>query len=313
MTIDIVRMINVEVGDMPKENVGPHLNGIKQLIEQKSALNENVSLNEYTNPGPVENNVYVPTRGGQGALSTQQIGGDVDIKSLADLDYFKNKFFGSLRVPKQYFGDTDDGAGFNGGQSLSIISSRYAKMVKRIQNTVLQALTDAINLMLLDKGLHSHVNKFELHMLPPTTQEEIDRRDNLSSKIQIATDIMNTLSDIEDPIAKIKVLKSLLATIVNDNEVIQVIEDYIKKLEKEAEAEVEETPVDDNIDDVGEDDFSMSGGPSTGGGLQDDLLGDFGEEESEEGIEDDTSTEGETILPSPADLELDLTDNNFEA
>ena len=314
----IVRVINVEVGDMPKENVGPHLAGIKQLIEQKSALNEGNGLSEYTNPGPVENNVYVPTRSGQGALSTQQIGGDVDVKSLADLDYFKNKFFGALRVPKQYFGDTDDGAGFNGGQSLSIISSRYAKMVKRIQNTILQALTDAINLMLLDKGLDSYVNKFELHMLPPTTQEEIDRRESLSSKIQIATDIMNTLSDIEDPIAKMKILKSLLANVVSDGEVIQILEEYIEELETNNEDAPIETG--DELPDEGGEDFG-GGNPSlggSGGGLQDDLLGDMSMEDDFE-TEDDlggedvgTESDDETILPSPADLELDLTDNNSE-
>jgi hypothetical protein len=310
----IVRVINVEVGDMPKENVGPHLSGIKQLIEQKSALNEGSGLNEYTNPGPVENNVYVPTRGGQGALSTQQIGGDVDVKSLADLDYFKNKFFGALRVPKQYFGDTDDGAGFNGGQSLSIISSRYAKMVKRIQNTILQAITDAINLMLLDKGLDSYVNKFELKMLPPTTQEEIDRRESLSSKIGITTDIMNTLGDIEDPIAKLKILKSLLSNVVTDSEVIQTLETYIEDLESQAKAE--ETPVEDmESDDMsGDSGFSMSSSSMGSGGLQDDLLGDMGMEDdfTTEDESSDTEDSGETILPSPADLELDLTDNNTE-
>ena len=64
-------------------------------------------MSEYTDPGPMENNVYVPTHNGIGAISTQQVGGDVDVKSLADLDYFKNKYFGALRVPKQYFGETD--------------------------------------------------------------------------------------------------------------------------------------------------------------------------------------------------------------
>ena len=313
----IVRVINVEVGDMPKEAVGPHLVGIKQLIEQKSAINEGNGLNEYTNPGPIENNVYVPTKNGQGTLTTQQIGGDVDVKSLADLDYFKNKFFGALRVPKQYFGDTDDGAGFNGGQSLSIISSRYAKMIKRIQNTVLQALTDTINLMLLDKNLDSYVNKFELKMLPPTTQEEIDRRENLSSKIQITTDIMNTLSDIEDPIAKIKILKSLLSTIVNDVEVIQIIEEYIEKLESESEAEeLEDESANEDVEDSG-DNFSIGGGSSSGdfggGGLQDDLFGDMSDDMDTDEFSDESSEDdSETILPSPADLELDLTDNNAE-
>lgn len=314
----IVRVINVEVGDMPKENVGPHLNGIKNLIEQKSALNEGTGLNEYTNPGPVENNVYVPTRGGQGALSTQQIGGDVDVKSLADLDYFKNKFFGALRVPKQYFGDTDDGAGFNGGTSLSIISSRYAKMVKRIQNTILQALTDAINLMLLDKGLDSYVNKFELHMLPPTTQEEIDRRESLSSKIQITTDVMNTLSDIEDPITKLKILKSLLSTVITDTDVTNTLGEYIAKVEKEAAQSEEDATQDASSDtDMEADDMrtNIGGiGRSSGSVLQDDLFSDMADMNSDGEPETTENNEGgeDTILPSPADLELDLTDNNAE-
>ena len=93
----IVRLINVEVGDMPKENVAKTLMGIKQMIEQKAAINKGNSMTEYTNPGPIENNVYVPTHGGIGNISATQIGGDVDVKGLADLDYFKDRVFGCLR------------------------------------------------------------------------------------------------------------------------------------------------------------------------------------------------------------------------
>lgn len=304
----IVRLIGVEVGDMPKENVGPHLNGIKQLIEQKTALNENVSLNEYTNPGPVENNVYVPTRNGIGAISTAQIGGDVDVKSLADLDYFKNKFYGAMRIPKQYFGDTDDGAGFNGGQSLSIISSRYAKAIKRIQNTICQAITDMLNLMLIDRGLTNFVNKFEIHMLPPTTQEEIDRRENLSSKVQITSDILTLVADIEDPVSKIKILKSLLSTIITDTEVIQIIQEYIDKLEEEnlsndvtdESTELEGEELTDTTSDIS----SLSGGSS----MQDMLSGDISTDE--ENAEEESTTD--EVLPSPDELGIDLTDNNTE-
>jgi hypothetical protein len=195
----IVRVIGVEVGDMPKENVQPHLMSVKQLIEQKASLDVGRSMSEYSNPGPIINNVYIPTRNQQGVITTQQIGGDVKIGDLADLDYYQDKFFGNLRVPKQYFGVTDDGAGFSGGQSLSIISSRYAKMIKRIQNTIIQMLTDAINLILIDTGNDAYINKFTLKMQAPTTQEEVDRRDNLSNKVGLVRDIMDTLGDIENP------------------------------------------------------------------------------------------------------------------
>ena len=307
----IVRLINVEVGDMPKENVAKTLLGVKQMVEQKSAINTGNGMSEYTNPGPVENNVYVPTHEGVGAITTTQIGGDVDVKSLADLDYYMNKLYGQLRVPKQYFSQTDDSTGFNGGSSLSIISSRYAKMIKRIQNTMIQAITDAINLMLLDKHLDSYVNEFTIHMLPPTTQEEIDRRDNLSSKVQLTSDIMNMLSDIEDVPSKLTILKLLLANVVTDNDIISVIQEQIDTLKAQQEEETTVTENDNSFDDTGFDNFSGSGGTSS---FNDTFTDDFGDDETmgetdsetfEDTTEDETSDD--TVLPNGEDLGIDLT------
>lgn len=237
----IVRLINVEVGDMPKENVSKTLMGIKQMIEQKAAINTGLGMTEYTNPGPIENNVYVPTHDGVGTISSTQIGGDVDVKSLADLDWYLNKLYGTLKVPKQYFSQVDDAAGFSGGQSLTIISSRYAKTVKHIQTTLCQMITDLINLILLDKKLDSYINKFEIHMQPPVTQEDIDRRESQSTKVQLTSDIMDMLSDIEEPISRLRILKNLLVNIVNDNDIIEEIQSQINTLEEENSEEITDT------------------------------------------------------------------------
>ena len=306
------RVINVEVGDMPKENVKKLLMSVKQMVEQKSALNAGNSLTEYTNPGPIENNIYVPSHEQKGQITTSLIGGgDVDVRALADIDHYVNKLFGQLRVPKQYFGYTDDAAGFNGGTSLSIISSRYAKMIKRIQNTMLQALTDAINLFLIDAGLDNFVNKFKLHMLPPTTQEEIDRRDNLSAKIQLISDIMNMVTDVEDQVVKLNILKSLLANSLDDTSVIDELTTYIEELENEAGAEAGEP-----VEDFGEEDLGNLGGGSSVGSVGSDFGG-----EMESDMEDDTSLndlageeieptdDSNDILPSGEDLGIDLADS----
>lgn len=303
----ILRIINVEVGDMPKENVGKHMMGIKALFEQKAALDTGNIMSEYTNPGPMENCIYVPIHNGIGNITTQQVGGDVDVRGLSDIDYFQNKLFSGLKIPKQYLGDTDDSTGFNGGTSLSLISSRYAKTVKRIQSTIIQLITDMINLLLLDKGLVSYVNKFTIKMQPPTTQEEIDRRDNMSSKVGVAQDIMNLVGDIEDPIQKLKILKILLSEIVEDPEVINVLQEEIDRLELTPEVET----VEGDNDSV---DINMRGGPS---GLRssrpiDDM--DISPEESPmeepptEGGEMEGGTEMISQLPSPADLGIDMTD-----
>ena len=82
----IVRIINTEVGDMPKEQASQVLRRVKELFEQKSAYKTGESMSEYNNPGPMENNIYLTTHNGQGAITVSAVGGDVDVKGLADLD-----------------------------------------------------------------------------------------------------------------------------------------------------------------------------------------------------------------------------------
>ena len=300
----LLRIIEVEVADMPKDKVRERLQRIKSLIEQKSSIDTGNMMSEYINPGPMENTIYVPTKSGVGAINTQQVGGDVNIKDIADIDYFKNKLFAAWKIPKQFFGETDDSTGFNGGTSLTILSSRYAKTIKRIQTAIIQALTDAINILLIDRGLDSYVNKFNLMMQAPITQEELDKRDSLSSEIGLIDDILRMLDGIEDPVIKLKILKSLLSNVISNQEVIELIQQQIDGLEEQVEEQAQDDLINDNDDfDLG----GLGGGGSLGGdtfaddfntGLEDTAGDDFAAD-FEEGAGEDLGGEE---LPTPADL-----------
>lgn len=313
----IIRILSIEVGDMPKEQITPFIKRLKEKIEQKTAINVGNNINDYTNPGPIENTIYVPTHESVGSITSTVLGGDYDPKSLTDLDYFQNKFYGALRVPKQFFNQTDDSTGFNGGTSLAIISSRYGKAIKKIQNVFCQMITDLINLFLFDKGLKTYVNRFRIRMQTPVTQEELDRRENMRNRMGVVNDVMNQVSNvIDDPILKVKILKSLLSQTVTDPEVISLLQEHIDKLEEEAEAKEES----------GEDKKKTDKGPKGGGNTDIDVLlggGPSGptpegpEETPEGGEEIETPaepTEGptggeESYLPSPDEMGLDLTAN----
>ena len=256
----IVRKVSVEVGDMPKEQVQQTLRRVKELFEQKSAINNGQSFSEYNNPGAVENFIYHATHDGKGAITVESVGGDFDPKQLTDLDWWNNKFYSSFGIPKQYFGWTDDGAGFNGGSSLTIISSVYSKGVKRIQNTILQAITDIINLILLNKGCKSYLNNFVLKMQAPVTQEEIDRRENLNNRANAISSINSLFSDIEDKARRLTILKSLVSSLHLGDEVADIIQKEIEAAEeaarkaKEAEAAAAEGGGDLDLDlDLGSD------------------------------------------------------------
>lgn len=300
----VVRVLNVDVGDMPKEQVQAFMQRLKEKIEQKSAINTGAGLAEYTNPAPIENTIYVPTHGGQGQITPTTIGGDFDPKSLVDIEYFRDKLFGSLKVPKQYYGFTEDGAGFNGGQSLTILSSRYGKSIKNIQNILCQMITDLINLFLIDRNLNTYVNRFTVRMQPPVTQEELDRRTNTDNRIRYIGDLMNQLNDIEDKSIKLKIYKALLTSAVNDSNVIKFIEEYINKLDAE-----------NNQDDASEtsDDNSLSNSPAfeDGGDVEAleeiDASETLAHESSSNTIINEADNEDEdSYLPSPYELNLDL-------
>lgn len=298
----IVRLVQLEVGDMPKEKVGPALQRVKTLVEQKSSIDTGNRMTEYTNPGAMENNVYVPTRNGLGAISIQQLGGDVNVRDIADIDYFKNKLYAAMKIPKQFLGDTDDATGFNGGTSLSITSSRYAKTIKRIQSAMCQVITDAVNILLLDRGLDTYVNKFTICMQPPVTQEELDKRNNTSSLIGIADDTLRLIGDIEDPVIKLKMTKSLLSNSVSNQEVIELLQDYIDETEQKlADEEAENNESGGSSDDDMDLDLDFDFGGGGGGG------NDFDFEPPSNDLDLDMGNDldlggGEESLPSPSEL-----------
>lgn len=310
----LVRAVQIEVGDMPKEQIQPHLQGIKRLFEQSQSIIAGTSMQEYTNPGPIENNVYIPTRNGKGALNVQQVGGDVNVGQLADLDYYTDVLFGALGVPKAYFAHTDDSTGFNGGESLAQISSRYAKRIKRIQSTIIQTLTDAINIILLDRNLGNYINKFTIKMQPPTTSEEVAKRDNLASRVTLTSDIMNMLADIEDVSTKLQILKALMSDYLNNQEVVDLLQQEIDKLEAEKEESNDEEDSDEIstgdtsedasiFDDLGSSDTSSESSPST------DIMDELNSSEESESAE----VEEPATLPAPNELGIDFTDSsNFE-
>lgn len=296
----LVRILNIQVPDMPKDQVANYISRLKEKIEQKSALEAGKGMQEYTNPGPIMNTIYIPTYGDKGSITAQTLGGDFDPKSLVDLEYFRDKLFGNLKVPKQFFGFTEDGAGFNGGTSLTILSSRYGKTIKKIQNVLCQTVTDIINLFLIDRGLDNYVNKFRIRMQAPITQEEIDRRQNTDNRTRYIGDIMNQISGlVDDKATQLKIYKSLLTEVVNDSEIVALIQGYIDKLES-AQKE-EQKPADETGGDNA--DFSTSGGSDMGGGSDANFdLGDISSEPApaEEPVMPEPAES--TDLPSPAEV-----------
>ena len=46
-----------------------------------------------------EEDIVIPVNNEKGNVQVQEIGGDVDIQHIADVDYTNNKLFAALKIP----------------------------------------------------------------------------------------------------------------------------------------------------------------------------------------------------------------------
>ena len=199
----------------------------------------------------------------------------------------------------------DDHAGFSGCESLTKVSSSFAKTIKRVQNAYLQGIKTRINIFLLDRGMTSYVNKFEVRMVSPSTIEDNERNETLNTTTDIVNNIMGLFGDVENNKSRLELLLIMLKEKLN-------IPDLIDKLE-----EIIENMPDDDVDDADDDRptgelgsamnnvereigdrMGGSGGPPPD-------LGDTNTTDTEP-----TDTDEDDVLPSPRELGIDLADND---
>ena len=214
----LTRLISVEIGDMPKPEVRKLLRRIKNSLESKLSLSKTSgTLRSYNSPSGIDNIIVNPTRNGKGSISAQTIGGDVDIKSLIDLDYFNNKRFGGLRIPKAFLG-WDEAVGSNSGASLTKLDSRYGRTVKALQNCVVYGITDLLNLFLLHRGYEDKINEFTVRVVSPTTIEDTDRDELELNRLNVISQFLSVAEQAEIPYKK-ELFNYLMSKYIGDPEI----------------------------------------------------------------------------------------------
>lgn len=221
----ITRLISVEVGDMPKTDVRKLLRRIKNQLESKLSVslngNRSGSINSYASPGGVDNIVVNPVRNNIGSMNSQVIGGDYDPRTLIDLDYFNNKRFGGLRIPKAFMG-FDDTLGSNAGGQLTKLDSRYGRTIKNLQSSVINGVTDTLNLYLIHRRGGQGVGNFTVRLVSPTTVEDTDRDDLLVNRLNIISQFMGVLES-KPSTYKNEIIDYLLVKYANDPGLAEIV------------------------------------------------------------------------------------------
>lgn len=281
----LIRILQIEVGNMPKAEAESVLRRVKNLIEQKIALNkQNGVVASYNSPGPMENVIYVPTKEGKGQITPTNLGGDVNVKDIVDVDYFNNKKLSALKIPKQYL-NYDAPEGLGNGTSLTKLSSRYAHTVMRIQNAYISGITTLLNILFADKGL-DYINKFTIKMVSPSTLEDTERDEQIQTRLDQASSILQLMQDLVDERGIKEVLEWLLSDYLSLSDIAEIVKKY--KVDTSPEQGGDNGDMNFDIDLPGGGGSPMGGSPDFGMDMS---------SESEFESEPETGGEETTITP----------------
>lgn len=252
----IIRLIQIEVGNTDGEDVQEILKRLRDKISRSRYLDKTTGdYKNQANPGPLENIIYHATHKGNGAITHSTIGGDVDVKALADLDYFLQKLSNGLEVPVAYVKNVnDDGGGLSAGTSLTKFDAKYGRTLKRYQSSYISGITDLMNVFAYARGVSQYMNNFTIKMVSPSAVEDNERDEKIKNHTDMIRDLMDVINTLDDGYkieTKKKILNYMIETLLQDNGLSDILQDDLNNESEEIiPDEEQENLTTDEVDEI---------------------------------------------------------------
>lgn len=239
------RLFSVDVGAASSQDTARMIRELKSAVSSKQSINVSTEVfSSRSSPILTGGNVYFPVRNGQGAVTVQEVGGEVNVSALADIDYFDDRYYGALKVPKQFLGQSDEAPGGLGDTTLTQLDIRYARTVKRCQRIIKSGLKDLIYWFC---SIHNILPpSFTIEMPRILTAEDTRLSDIQKSEIEVTNSILDLIKGVDEGALenadKPKLMAALLSRVSNDEDIVDALNLYkLKKDETSEESESDES------------------------------------------------------------------------
>ena len=253
------RLFSVDVGSASSQDTARMIRELKTAVSSKQSINVSTEVfSSKSSPILTGGNVYFPVRNGQGAVNVQEVGGEVNVSALADIDYFDDRYHGALKVPKQFLGQSDEAPGGIGDTTLTQLDIRYARTVKRCQRIIKSGLKDLIYWYC---SIHNILPpSFTIEMPRILTAEDTRLSDIQKAEIETTSSILELVKNVDETIFenadKAKLIAALLNRVSNDEDIIDSL-NLNQFIKKDNQSSSEESDTDSGKEESNEDDFDF--------------------------------------------------------
>lgn len=283
----LYRIFSVEVGNKGDTETRTILNQLKNRIKFDETINVRDKIyNSEVRQLPLADSIFLPTRNGIGSISINTVGGDVNLKDAVDLDYFKDKLFAALKIPKAFLGFSDESSGGMVNTALTRLDIRYARTIRGIQNALSSGLKElCLKYLSLtrEENTLEELPDFKIVFTSINTEEDNLRNESKKTQMETLDKILESFENLGVSVSGNKDLRNeLIKEYIGSNYL-----DIIKKAEKNGEVT---EPVD--TEDKGNFDTGVFGNDSFSSDIPD-LSNNDNTENPDENAEENTEEEND--------------------
>lgn len=191
-------VVHVDISGQDNKQAKKTIDGVKNAFKSSESISADRYINRQS-PIPTEDFIYIGHRGEVGSIKVEAVGGDnTEVKSIVDIDYFRNKVFAGLGVIKAYLGFEETTPSGLGTNTLTQLDERFGRRVKRLQ----QPLKDIVSQMVEYYYLYSSTGRtlrtmpeYKIILGKVSTKEEETNNKMLDDALKRADDILRLVSD----------------------------------------------------------------------------------------------------------------------
>lgn len=203
------RIISVNVGgQVYSKSAIQVLNYYRNLFKKVRRVNYDSNGMSSRGNGQ-EFEVIVPKTQNQG-VEIQNVGGDVDIKALKDLDTQYQKLFAALQLQPSMIGFSEDTPSSLGDSAALTWDKRFAKVCKTVSYSAYDALRNIDYLHLRSLGYDADPDDWNYATVSQTLQDDADKGETLKLAIENLNQITDAFSKMEAQYDKDYLVKSIL-------------------------------------------------------------------------------------------------------
>lgn len=181
------------------EAVSEMVDELRTLLKRARAIDTKSDFfDEKFNPMAGCEDVFIPIWGDVNDLTVEPLGGEPDIKWIADIEDLRNQLACAVRVPLSLLGGfVQEASGQLGSEAIEKLDIRFARSARRLQRALKTGIARLCQIHLAYLGMDPDANLFEVNFSETSSAEELQLRESANVAVETMRNFLDLLSTVD--------------------------------------------------------------------------------------------------------------------